>query len=182
MPTNGHIAFFVGGAKGVGKSTLLKKISLENRLCLINTGDFFNDKQSKESSKLSIINFLTNIQSPVIVDTHYAGCVDNIFSGKFERGLYKPELEKLSQKIDIQLFLIEVDQITLYNRRINDPKNSRDIILENIRLDIVSNRKYFQEYCSQLNQNGHLILNYDLSKTKIELELIIKKIVNSKKQ
>jgi len=39
--------YFIGGAKGVGKSTLLNELKKYTVLKIVNTGDFFNEAYKK---------------------------------------------------------------------------------------------------------------------------------------
>ncbi len=103
--------------------------------------------------------FLEN--SPLIADTHYAGFLEGIYSGKFERGLSEGELVYLSSNFDLELILITLDPKIVLDRRKNDSKNKRDFNFENIKKEIEANTLYFEEYCSQLGKIGTIIENLD---------------------
>ena len=105
--------YFVGGAKGTGKTTLLRKLSDKTGLNVVNTGDFFNqDKRDPSEVKKEIIGYLIK-NSPLIADTHYAGFLKGIFSGKFERGLYHSELSQLNDHVNLTLILMYLLFISL---------------------------------------------------------------------
>ncbi len=118
--------YFIGGAKGTGKSTIIKNFSNLTRLKIINTGDYFWEGGDSFSIKQRIVRDLIK-NSPVIADTHYAGFLDGMYSGKFERGLYPRELEILSNGECLELILVDLDINLLMKRRKNDQKNIRDL-------------------------------------------------------
>lgn len=170
--------YFIGGAKGVGKTSLLEEVHRKKNLELINTGDFFNkanklnENNSKDIAKKNMINFLSN-GTPMIVDTHYAGFLEGIYSGKFERGLYWNELELINSHNDLELVLIDLDISILKQRRINDNLNERDYSIENIKKELEFNRLYFYEYCAQLSKKGTVIQNIDYNESLKQLSDLI---------
>jgi adenylate kinase len=169
--------YFIGGAKGTGKTTVTSKFAKLVSLEILNTGDYFSKGVSLLESKNEVINDLTN-KAPIIADTHYAGFVGDIFSGIYERGLYKSELELLSNKVDLELVLIDLDIGHLMRRRVSDNKNIRDLDLERVKDELKYNRIYFAEYCSQLKCNGHIVENHNLENTLNSLIKIYEKSKN----
>jgi len=156
----------------VGKSTILKKIGELYDVTIINTGNFFSAQKSSDESKSELIDHIIRNQ-PAIIDTHYAGHCDNIYSGKFERGLYNAELERLNKNVDLEMILIDLDEKTHLNRILTDKQNLRDSNGEHTYQELLQNRKYFQEYCLQLGKVGTIIFNYDADKTMDILKQII---------
>jgi|TARA_Y100000310_G_C20487926_1_gene717739 adenylate kinase len=163
--------YFIGGAKGVGKSSLLNSKHIMNKgLEIVNTGDFFNrankiyNNNVKENAKEDMLDYLIN-NSPLIADTHYAGFLNGIYSGKFERGLYEEELNFLDHNSELELILITLDPQIALERRKQDIRNQRDLNYDNLKKEIEANQLYFAEYCSQLQKKRTVIENidYDIS-------------------
>jgi adenylate kinase len=160
---------FMGGAKGTGKTTLCRALSICFNLPILNTGDFFSVQTPIEESKRRIINFIIK-KSPLIVDTHYAGFIGGIYSGKFERGLYNQELKRLLGDIDLELVLIDLDGNTLTDRRKRDNLNTRDLDPKNASNELYHNRIFFYQYCAEIKKPGKVILNYNLQSSLGELK------------
>jgi broad-specificity NMP kinase len=102
--------YFVGGAKGVGKTSLLNSAEIKSKgLKIVNTGDFFHRAKKiynyniKENAKKDLLNYLIN-NSPLITDTHYAGFSKEIYTGEFERALFEDELDILASNCELELF------------------------------------------------------------------------------
>jgi adenylate kinase len=154
--------YFIGGAKGTGKSIIIEKFSNLTRLKVINTGNYFQGCRDLFLIKQRIIGDLIK-NSPVIADTHYAGFLDGMYSGKFERGLYPKELETLSKGVNLELILVNLDVNLLIKRRKKDPKNTRDLDFQRALGELEYNKRYFEEYCNQLGVDGHIITNNNLN-------------------
>jgi len=114
------------------------------------------------------------VNSPLIADTHYAGFIDGIYSGEFERGLYEKELDFLASKTNLELILIDMEPDLLLERRLSDKFNNRDYDFENLKKELDANRTYFQEYCEQLKKEGVLIKESDFNKKFAKLYQIFK--------
>ena len=61
---------FIGGSKGVGKSTLSKKISKELGFDYINTGDKI--RSYRENFHQEFTKDLISLRKNTLIDTHYA--------------------------------------------------------------------------------------------------------------
>lgn len=154
--------YFIGGAKGTGKSTIIKAFSEKTQLKILNTGSYFKKNLgSPKETKYKIIDDLIR-NSPIIADTHYSV---GIRRGKIQRGLNKSELEKLSKNSNLKLILIDINLETLIQRIERDKRKIRNQDIDKIYLDLEYNRKYFEEYSKQLGIAGHLIRNYDFYHT-----------------
>lgn len=152
---------FVGGAKGVGKTSLLGRLQQVTNLSCINTGEIFTyARQNKLNPEEEISNYLLNSHFG-LVDTHYAGYSSN----KFVRGLSKDSLHKISLSKRIDLILIELEPEILMERRINDPNIERIKDIRLINEEIELNRMYFKEYCSDLSIEGLVVQNIDIDQT-----------------
>jgi len=171
--------YFIGGAKGVGKSSLLNSKTIKNKgLQIVNTGDFFNRANKiytynvKEKAKQDMLNYLIS-NTPLIADTHYAGFLNGIFSGRFERGLYLEELAFLDNNSDLELILITLDPKVALERRKKDLINQRDLNFDRIKKEIEANQSYFEEYCSQLQKQGTIIenMNYDVAVKSLDKKI-----------
>ena len=172
--------YFIGGAKGVGKSSLLNSESIVSKgLEIVNTGDFFNKANKiyasnvKENAKKDMISYLIK-KAPLIADTHYAGFLNGIYDGKFERGLYVEELDFLDSNCDLELILITLNPEIILERRKNDSKNQRDLNYSNLKREIEANYLYFNQYCTQLQKKGIIIENVDYNVSVKNLNEIIK--------
>lgn len=156
--------YFIGGAKGSGKSTICKIFSTITGLKIVNTGDFFSSQESPIHTKKRIIEFLVD-NSPIIVDTHYAGFIGGVYSGKFERGLYIEELNHLNNDTNLELILLDLDFNTLIKRRLKDKENHRDTNKTNMCKELKYSKSFFLEYCNQLKKEGEIIKNGDLDES-----------------
>ncbi|MFH0936053.1 MAG: hypothetical protein V1815_00040 [Candidatus Woesearchaeota archaeon] len=172
--------YFIGGAKGVGKSSLLNSETIMNYgLEIVNTGEFFNKANKiytsniKKNAKKNMLGYFIR-KVPLIADTHYAGFLNGIYGGKFERGLYQEELELLDSNCDLELVLITLDPKVALERRKNDSKNQRDFNYDNLKREIEANYLYFNEYCAQLQKKGTIIENIDYAVSVKTLDKIIK--------
>ncbi len=163
--------YYVGGAKGVGKTTLLTDIAKEKGLQIVNTGSFFYVKQPKKIIKATVVNHLIK-NTPLIADTHYAGFIDGEYSGKYERTLYVDELALLAENSDLELILVEIDPEKLFSRRSLATNKKRNLNIEHVRAELRYNRKYFHDYCEQLSQQGFIINNNDFEEAKKKLASI----------
>jgi len=152
--------YFIGGSKGVGKSTVIKKASELSEILIINTGNFYlKDKQNAEES---IVKHL--LDCPVsIVDTHYAGHISGTFKGEYKRGMKQTSIDGLAKVKEIELVLITLPVDELLERRINDSSELRDTNRENTLIELEQNFKYFKEYCMQLERCGYVIINQDFN-------------------
>jgi adenylate kinase len=147
---------FIGGAKGVGKSTIMEGISRITDLPIVNTGKIYvQAKQENKNPESEIISFLKDYNG--IVDTHYAG----YHNDGFVRALSIDNLIGLAAVKSLDFILIDTDLEQLMLRRNNDETKSR--IHDNVHAynELIMNKSYFLEYCKDLNING-LILNNNL--------------------
>lgn len=154
---------FIGGARGVGKSILIKRIKETINVGSISTGNIVVEARKKNTDpEIEIFNCLST-QHYRIVDTHYAG-----YSKEgLVRGLSKHHLLNLKKIKSIDLILIDLDKESLLKRRLNDA-GKPVFPLEggySIEKELEMNRYYFDEYCKDLLIQGLKIFNIDLNKT-----------------
>ena len=177
MKNNDRI-YLMGGAKGVGKSTIIQNAIKNIYLPVVNTGNFFNlaEKTSPENyksiAKQNMLSYLIN-NAPLIADTHYAGFINNIYEPKFERGLSELELHVLNKNVDLTCILIDMEPEILAERRKLDLVNERDQNLVSMCKELDANRKYFISYCDQLAIEGTVIKNNELDESIKEFIKII---------
>jgi adenylate kinase len=164
--------YMIGGAKGVGKSSVIKLVSESTGLPVINTGDFFSGKEPKIDTISRIVEYLHK-NAPLIADTHYAGFVNGVFGGQFERALPEEHLELLSKNAYPELFLIDLHPDELLMRRRNDIYNKRDLNSEHATRELEENRRYFSEYCKQLKKEGYVIPNDSSEESARKVLLLI---------
>src|SRR3989338_7194236 len=104
---------FIGGAKGVGKSTLVEKLRTYFSINVINTGEFFiQARENGLNYDQEISEYLKN-KHRGLVDTHYAGYQGN----GFVRGISREGLLAIKSLKTIELVLIDLDLQTLLKRR-----------------------------------------------------------------
>jgi len=145
---------FVGGAKGVGKTSVLQRILEILPREIVNTGKIYSAaKKNNHNPEMAIFNSLINYSG--IVDTHYAG-----YKGEgFVRGFSADYLKRLDQTKKIGLVLIDLDAETLFERRKRDVGTERKYDFEHMTKELEMNRLYFEQYCEDLLTNGNVILN-----------------------
>ena len=175
--------YFVGGAKGVGKSSVLSHVKESIDASIVNTGDFFKREKlinasasSREVIRVAKQKLLDHIirENTLIIDTHYAGFKDNIYTPRFERGLNYYELKYLEKNRNLEFILITIDPHTLYERRIMDDNNKRDYNFSNIQKELKANEKFFDKYCRELNKKEYRITNNDVKQSAKDIIKIIK--------
>lgn len=159
---------FVGGAKGVGKTSVLNKISSSSSVKIINTGKIYRSSQIKKiNPEESIFNNL--IRHIGIVDTHYVGYKED----DFVRGLSSKYLLRLNEFKEIGLVLIDLNADELFERRKLDFFRERIINYSHMERELEMNRVYFEQYCKDLKIAGHIIFNRNLETCVSELGAII---------
>lgn len=161
---------FIGGAKGVGKSTIVEKVGDALNIPSMNTGEICIDaKRRNLDPEEEIYRFLTG-QFNGLVDTHYTG---GLSEGSFSRGLSKEHLLSVAKQKSVDLILVDLDDASLYQRRCQcRDKKYRDPDL--VRLELVMNRDYFRQYCKDLLILGLTIKNIDLNET---IQRVIERII-----
>ncbi|MBU3907352.1 MAG: AAA family ATPase [Nanoarchaeota archaeon] len=160
---------FIGGAKGVGKSTVLEYLKKHVQIEVVNTGDLFTkSKQNGLNPEEAIKAYLIDVHNGM-VDTHYAG---GYSVGKFSRGLSRENLLRIASVKSIDLILFDLDKKTLFKRRCgNKEEKYQDVNL--IDLELKKSREYFRQYCEDLLISGLVIDNIDLDRT---MELVLGRI------
>lgn len=160
---------FIGGAKGVGKSTVVNRLKEITKIESVNTGDIYaNAKRNNIDPEEEIARFLMGSYRG-LVDTHYTG---GYCDGHFPRGLSREALLDIIELKSIDLIMLDIDEETLFNRRCAN-KEDKYCNKELIHLECASSRHYFEQYCKDLLMSGLLINNIDLNQT---VELIMRRI------
>lgn len=152
---------FLGGAKGTGKSTVIKRLQEYRKIDTINTGEIYLKAiKNRIDPEKAICDFLVGDYKG-IVDTHYTGGYSN---GGFSRGLSKENLKGISKSKSIDLILLDLEEDILLKRRCESKEEKyRDRRV--MCLELESNRNFFEEYCKDLLITGMRILNIDCSAT-----------------
>jgi adenylate kinase len=156
---------FIGGAKGVGKTTIVSKLSKLMGIPMVNTGEIvLRARNIGLDPELEIEKYLCG-QFRGIVDTHYTG---GYFGEKFSRGLSKMSLLSIGRVKSVDLVLLEVNDDVLFQRRLDcrSPKYQDKQVMH---LELECNRAYFHEYCKDLLTCGRIINNVDLNDTVLNL-------------
>jgi len=189
-------SYIIGGASGVGKTSLVRDCVDKTKYKVISTGDLFEsaandvfglsiDRDSLKHMNWKILedyvveslcNIAESIDSSLVVDTHYAV----LHSGEFIRGLGRHSIRKFGnslkksgyEKCDCILVEAPYNEI---KKRVASDSRKRDM---NILFDeIEANRKFADDYVSILS--GYLpskkicICNSDYEKAKEKLSDLI---------
>ncbi|MFW5846839.1 MAG: hypothetical protein ACOCUU_01645 [Nanoarchaeota archaeon] len=148
----------IGGAKGVGKSTLLNGTDNTNDFTIVNTGDLKLYSDSKNLIFSDVLESFVYGHNNLVLDTHYA-----VYQGRdFRRNRLYEYLPPLIQGSDISLALIDLDLKILLERRRKDLEKSRNIDLDHMNKELEYNRKYFKHFCHLFDVKGHVFTNDDL--------------------
>ena len=161
---------FIGGAKGIGKSTIIDLLMNQVKINVINTGELvFEARKLNQDVESRISDYLMG-DFKGIVDTHYAG---GLYNKSFPRGLSKDNLLKIAKHKSIDLILLETDEEILINRRkLGKPERYHDP--EVIHLELEMSRIYFKQYCNELSISGLIINNLYPEKTVSDIMRRIK--------
>lgn len=163
----------IGGARGVGKSTLSKMYCSHQGASYHNPGDWFEKYLYKVDSTF-IEGIVTHdvLSSPKpVVDMHFATYVK---PWGFRRGFCDDSLKMLSEYFGtICLYLVEVDAQKLYDRRVADVSKKRKLDIDIIREELNQNAQAFEHFVKVLSKksvvHARKIVNSDLEDTLNEL-------------
>ncbi len=174
--------FFIGGAKGVGKTTLTSSICLDLDLERIETGKIvFNYISNKSQIGLNdyIYNELLNYQGEdILVDTHYSAYPHQKgMDTSFKRGLDAKHLQDLSKKFNINLCHIILNPNELLKRRVRDRK-SRITTLELVKEELEHNVRACQMYSQEIGKSPLIITNNKSKETRDILKSWINTIIS----
>src|SRR3989344_6302708 len=105
--------FMIGGAKGVGKTTLTRDLAIELGLTRIETGEMVLEYVAKGLPIERITEYLTSQilarKTDLILATHYARYSDREEPNKkFRRGLEPDDLARLLERFSVFPCLVEV--------------------------------------------------------------------------
>src|SRR3989338_10217776 len=158
-----HNLFMVGGAKGVGKTTLTLDVSSELSLGRIETGQIVFDYVFQGLPLEELTKYITkeifSQDRNLVLDTHYARYSDKEEPNKqFKRGLEPENLDRLLEKFNIFSCLVEVPLCELEQRRKNDPKK-RIINPFYIMQEIEFNRRGYELYLKETNKKPFVLTN-----------------------
>lgn len=161
--------FMIGGAKGVGKTSLTTAISLEKNLARLETGRVLFE-YFKDMPQINFKDYLTkkilNNKKDTILDTHFAQYPPyGNESVPFERGLDSEHILTLSNNFDIYPCLLELDPKTLLQRRLDDQKR-RVIISKLILEELIFNQKAADLYSLELKKPLFKLENKNFEETK----------------
>ncbi|MHA1381959.1 MAG: hypothetical protein ACTSRG_26610 [Candidatus Helarchaeota archaeon] len=161
---------FVGGTKGVGKTSLISKALEKFDLGYINTGERVREYRPFFEEKL--VRELKSKQEDILLDTHYA-----VSSRKtpyeFMRGLSEEtifQIRIIYSKRKVLLLTSTPEEILYRRKRDGNPKRIFD--LNQITLEEELNKKYSKEYSDILGCPLHIIENRDGEQEKAVKEMI----------
>jgi adenylate kinase len=151
---------FIGGPKGIGKSTIILELNKYLQLPVVNTGEIVIQSKARGLSPEKEIEKYLIEDFRGIVDTHYAGSYNG--GGVFPRGLSKEALINIQKRKSIDFILLETNEETLFFRRLNH-KSERYHDRKVMQLEIEYSRIYFEEYCKDLLIPGKIIDNTEIN-------------------
>ncbi len=164
--------FLIGGAKGVGKTTITSCVAKECGIERVETGKIVLDyiaKDLKKNLNDYISEQLIAWKRNILADTHFAAYPHiNGMDTRFKRGLDKKNLYYLSREFDIYLCLIDLDGEELMRRRTRDSKE-RITLLDMIEEELEFNRRASEIYSKEINKPIFTLYNYDPDITKRSL-------------
>jgi adenylate kinase len=142
--------YFVGGSKGVGKSSLAKTVAKRGNLLYINTGDRVREYRP-HFDKMFCEELMASTED-TIIDTHYAASSSRT---PFDFNMGLDEKYQLHLRLNTshcgKVVLVEAaPDIVLKRREIDgDPRRCLDIT--QIEKENIMNNAYARIYASQLN-------------------------------
>lgn len=186
----------IGGASGVGKTSLLKSYP---DIKQINTGDLFKlsmllgsrDEIRKgdwsmfeidvATRMINIVSECVQVNHDLIIDTHFAA---KIYNKQYRIGLKEEYLYQFGEsilklnadkKVIVNIILISVDPYLLLTRRRLDKHRNRELVPSDCYNDIRSNNVYSYRYSSAIRKkvgadnNSHDIKHYVIKNEILEL-------------
>lgn len=166
---------FLGGSKGVGKSSLARMISEERELEYINTGD--RVRKYKSNFGKFFCRELINLDHDVLIDTHYAASSRQT-PYDFLIGLDEKYLKSLRFSADYEgkIILITADPQIILSRRKKDGDSRRSLELAQIIKENNFNDAYSKIYSSWLGLERNVFKNHfaSLNEAMIQLRRILK--------
>lgn len=153
---------FVGGSKGVGKSTLSKFFSKDLNFEYISTGDKI--REYWEDFHEYFTKDLISIERDTLIDTHYAASRrDTPYN--FEMGLLKDNLKKIKKNSNLEKCVVHVfaSPDLILERRIEDSSRIRCLELDQIYMENEANLKYSKIYAELLGADFKIFENKNKS-------------------
>lgn len=196
------ILTIIGGASGVGKTSLLKSLA---DIRQINTGDLFKramilgnrddikkgdwsvyeEDVASDMAKITIESIGSG--QDIIIDTHFAA---KIFGKSYRIGLREEYLRQFGQailsqeSIAIRVVLVSTDPYLLLNRRRLDSSRNRELVPSDCYNDLRSNDIYSRRYSHTLRMEAgkvnlkcdieyHVVDNDDFDFAQKQLTIIL---------
>ncbi len=162
---------FIGGSKGVGKTSLAKAVSLELGFDYINTGERFRLYRPEFDRRF--VQELIDSKGKFIIDTHYAASSSKT-PYDFNMGVdkkYQMHL-RFNSEYNGQIILIEATPEIILGRRRKDGDGRRCLELEQIIKENSFNFAYSRIYASCLDIPHKILKNESLSMDKAIIKLI----------
>ncbi len=171
----------IGGARGVGKTTMAKEVFKQLNGSYVHPGDqfikyFYGNLYIKETKIVEgmALHEVLNAAKPTIVDLHYKFYAKSQGWGDC---FCDDSLTILAQNYGkIKLYLVELDAETLYQRRLSDPnkiQKKRKIDKEIIEEELKQNKEGFQRFVDFLSKitrvESKVVVNKDFQKSLEEI-------------
>lgn len=155
---------WIGGPKGVGKSTLIKK-SIPHTTPVLHTGQLAIDAEKMYSKnprwkkmplqrKLEIINRYVSSTITKMLKENNSIVLDSHFSFKGKPLVPNSTLEKLTKTPNVEFLLVHLtaSRREILLRLLADTEKSRSEVIKEVREDILLNKKFYEEYSSFLSK------------------------------
>ncbi|PIN82015.1 hypothetical protein COV11_00115 [Candidatus Woesearchaeota archaeon CG10_big_fil_rev_8_21_14_0_10_30_7] len=172
----------IGGARGVGKTTLAKEFFKRTQGSYVHPGDQFIKYQYSGEPRINESKIIEGLAlaeilkapKPIIVDLHYRAY------SKFEgwvNGFCMDALKVLASNYDkVKLYLIDLDENTLYDRRMNDQdriEKRRKLDKNIIKEELEQNRAGYEFFIKTISPitcvEAKIIINKDFNTALDEL-------------
>lgn len=178
MPKPTRKIIWIGGPKGTGKSTVLRKSGLKGTVPIIHTGRlipyFLGEKnrgklpgeisqREVNDATVKVIRVIKNAlrrSNAILIDGHFS------FRG---HATWSPEMiEKLSRipRTEFLLINLTASKREILQRILSDISRDRSQDIRHVRDDILLNRKFYEEYVSLLSTKkptrAHIIWNKNI--------------------
>lgn len=173
---------FIGGAKGVGKSTLISRVAeLHPEYDYAHPGDIYwqnTDRPLQEVANIITNSILAKHAPLVIVDTHYAAYYK---PNGWQACWSRESLDRIASAAhvnSVSLYLIDALPSEVYDRRTKDQEKKRRLDMDSVVAELILSRRYFEQACAHFRQynmlsNRAIIANHEQEKATTELDKLL---------
>jgi len=174
--------FFVGGAKGTGKTLLTSSLCFDLGLERVETGkivfDYIGSNSPLRLNEYICRGLLSFKKNDVLVDTHYVAYPHKEgMERSFQRGLDMSHVALLAESYDVYPCHIILNPLELLKRRQRDSKK-RITSLELVEEELTQSKVAYDMYIKELKREPFVVENIDMAETKEKLANWVKHIIS----